>query len=153
MVAQRPSIFARLTSVRNASLTSPALRECCHGGLARRGVSDGATFAGQSCGLALALGDLLFAAIFGASAVSDYRGESPGFLESLPRSQLEEGTGGDTGNAHGHCASPSPQGHEQRRVSSPPQAKFGRGPSHQKILTVVLAQHHPRTSREGLGTD
>ena len=39
--------------------------------------------------------------------------------------------------------SPSPQGHEQRRVSSPPQAKFGRGPAHQKILTVVLAQHHP----------
>jgi hypothetical protein len=39
--------------------------------------------------------------------------------------------------------SPSPQGHRQRRVSSPPQAKFGRGPPHQKILTVVLAQHHP----------
>lgn len=37
--------------------------------------------------------------------------------------------------------SPSPQGHGQRRVSSPPQAKFGRGPPHQKILTVVLAQH------------
>src|SRR6266540_3320129 len=27
---------------------------------------------------------------------------------------------------------------------SPLQAKFGRGPSHQKILTVVLAQHHPQ---------
>jgi hypothetical protein len=27
-------------------------------------------------------------------------------------------------------------------VSSPPQAKFGRGPAQQKILTVVLAQHH-----------
>src|SRR4029450_9646921 len=36
-----------------------------------------------SCGLALALGDLLFAAIFGASAVSDYRGESPGFFREL----------------------------------------------------------------------
>src|SRR5262249_11382579 len=40
------------------------------------------------------------------------------------------------------AVSPSPQGHEQRRVSSPPQAKFGRGPAQQKILTVVLAQHH-----------
>jgi hypothetical protein len=39
MAAQRPSIFACLTSVRNASLPSPALRECCHGGLARRGIS------------------------------------------------------------------------------------------------------------------
>src|SRR6266540_5068471 len=48
MAAQRPSIFARLTSVRNASLPSPALRECCHGGLARRGVSDGTTFAGHA---------------------------------------------------------------------------------------------------------
>jgi len=28
--------------------------------------------------------------------------------------------------------SPSPQGHEQSRVSAPPQAKFGRGPPHQK---------------------
>jgi len=45
------------------------------------------------------------------------------------------------------AASPSPQGHEQRRVSFPPQAKFGRGPPHQKILTVVLAQHH-RTKPE-----
>ena len=35
--AQRPSIFACLTrSVRNASIASPALRERCHGGLARR---------------------------------------------------------------------------------------------------------------------
>jgi hypothetical protein len=33
-----------------------------------------------SCGLALALGDLLFAAIFGASAVSDYRDEIAGFF-------------------------------------------------------------------------
>jgi hypothetical protein len=36
-----------------------------------------------TCGLALALGDLLFAAIFGASAVSDYRDESPGFFREL----------------------------------------------------------------------
>jgi hypothetical protein len=36
-----------------------------------------------SCGLALALGDLLFVAIFGASAVSDYRGEAPGFFREL----------------------------------------------------------------------
>jgi hypothetical protein len=71
------------------------------------------------------------------------------FKRAGPRSQLEEGTGGDTGNAHDHCCFfPSPQGHEQRRVSSPPQAKFGRRPSHQKILTVVLAQHHPQYTPE-----
>ena len=40
------------------------------------------------------------------------------------------------------AVSPSPKGHEQRRVFSPPQAKFGRGPAQQKILTVALAQHH-----------
>jgi hypothetical protein len=40
------------------------------------------------------------------------------------------------------AVSPSPQGHEQRRVSSPPQAKFGRDQAQQKILSVVLAQHH-----------
>jgi hypothetical protein len=46
------------------------------------------------------------------------------------------------GNAHDrYCFSPSPQGHEQRRVSARPQAKFGRAPPHQKILTVVRAQH------------
>src|SRR2546427_2789238 len=96
MAAQRPSIFARLTSVRNASLPSPTLRECCHGGLAtayrmepRLRVTLG------SCGLALALGDVLFAAIFGASAVPTIEAirRSPGFLESPPVPDWRKGPG------------------------------------------------------------
>src|SRR4029453_78391 len=83
-----------------------------------------------SCGLALALGDLLFAAIFGASAVSDYRDESPGFFRELaPGPSWRKGPGATRAMPTTIALPPSPQGHEQRRVSSPPQATFGRGPS------------------------
>jgi hypothetical protein len=44
MAAQRPSIFARLTSIRNASLPSPVFGEGRHSGLAPRGTSRASVF-------------------------------------------------------------------------------------------------------------
>src|SRR5262249_37708435 len=70
-------------------------------------------------------------------------------LERAAPGPAEEGTGGNTGKCPRPLLllPPLPEGHEQRRVSSPPQAKFGRGPPHQKILIVVLAQQY-RTKPE-----
>src|SRR4029077_6586647 len=61
-----------------------------------------------------------------------HRGKEPGEIWKCPRQYL--------------LLPPLPECHEQRRLSSPPQAKFGRGPPHQKILIVVQAQRH-RTSQ------
>jgi hypothetical protein len=44
----------------------------------------------------------------------------------------------------------SPHGHQQRRVYSPPRDEFARGfPSQQKMLSVVLAQHHGQCAHKG----
>jgi hypothetical protein len=74
------------------------------------------------------------AAIFGAaSAVATIR-RSPVFLkERAPGPSWRKGPGAIRAMPTTIAASsPSPQGHEQRRVSSPPQAKFGRGPTTSK---------------------
>src|SRR5262245_36139301 len=48
------------------------------------------------------------------------------FKEGAAGPQVGGGTGGDWAMPTTTAVSPSPQGHEQRRVSSPPQAEFGR---------------------------
>ena len=71
---------------------------------------------------------------FALTLIRDFVGER------RPPVPLRKGPGAIRAMPTTIAASPSLQGHEQRRVSSPPRAKFGRGLSHEKILTVVLAQ-------------
>jgi hypothetical protein len=80
----------------------------------------------------------------------DYRGDTAvaAFLKSgAPDPSWRKGPGATGVMPTTVAASPSPQGHEQRRASSPPQTKFGRGPSFldEKIMSVVQAQQMQHT--------